>query len=306
MDSNNNEIMHDFPPFFKVFRDGSIERYMPLHDPVPAGLNPTTGVQSKDVVVSPETGVKARIFIPKINGGGQKLSLFVHYHGGGFCMGSPFGDIGKKFLSSLVLKANVIVISVDYRLAPEHRLPIAYDDSSAALHWISCHSNGQGPEAWLNEYADLNRVFLGGESAGANIAHYVAVQAGVTVPLGLNIVGLVMVHPFFGGKECDEMYKFLSSTSSGCDDDPKLNPAADPDLVKMPCGKVLVCVAEKDWLRDRGVSYHETLQNLKGEGFAELYETKGEDHCFHMFNPNPNIDKAGDLLQKIVDFVTQC
>ncbi|KAL6218775.1 hypothetical protein ACLB2K_011984 [Fragaria x ananassa] len=270
MDSNNNEIMHDFPPFFKVFRDGSIERYMPLHDPIPAGLDPTTGVQSKDVVVSPETGAKARIFIPKINGGGQKLPLFVHYH------------------------------------APEHRLPIAYDDSASALHWISCHSNGQGPEAWLNEYADLNRVLLGGESAGANIAHYVAVQAGVTVPLGLNIVGLVMVHPFYGGKERDEMYKFLSSTSSGCDDDPKLNPAADPDLVKMPCGKVLVCVAEKDWLRDRGVSYHETLENLKGEGFAELYETKGKDHCFHMFNPNPNIDKAGDLLLKIVDFVTQC
>ncbi|XP_062021463.1 2-hydroxyisoflavanone dehydratase-like [Rosa rugosa] len=300
MDSNNNEIIHDFPPFFKVFKDGRIERYMGPRGDVPAGPDPTTGVQSKDVVVSPETGVKACILIPKINGGGQKLPLLVNYHGGGFCLGSAFEEIFKKFLSSLVLKANVIVVSVDYRLAPEHPLPIAYDDSLAALHWIASHSNGEGPEAWLNEYADLDRVFLGGESAGANIAHYVAVQAGVNVPVGLNIVGLVMVHPFFGGKECDKMYKFLSSTSSGCDDDPKLNAAADPDLVKMPCRKVLVCVAEKDWLRDRGVSYHETLEKLKGEGFAELFETKGEDHCFHLFNPNA--DKAGHLLQKVVDF----
>ncbi|PRQ23193.1 putative carboxylesterase, 2-hydroxyisoflavanone dehydratase [Rosa chinensis] len=300
MDSNNNEIIHDFPPFFKVFKDGRIERYVRPRGDVPAGPDPTTGVQSKDVVVSPETGVKACILIPKINGEGQKLPLLVNYHGGGFCLGSAFEEIFKKFLSSLVLKANVIVVSVDYRLAPEHPLPIAYDDSSAALHWIASHSDGEGPEAWLNEYADLDRVFLGGESAGANIAHYVAVQAGVNVPVGLNIVGLVMLHPFFGGKECDKMYKFLSSTSSGCDDDPKLNPAADPDLVKLPCRKVLVCVAEKDWLRDRGVSYYETLEKLKGEGFAELFETKGEDHCFYLFNPNA--DKAGHLLQKVVDF----
>jgi A/G-specific adenine glycosylase len=217
-------------------------------------------------------------------------------------LGSAFGEKFGHFLSSLVLKAKVIAVSVEYRLAPEHPLPIAYHDSLAALHWIASHSNGQGPEAWLNEYADLDRVFLGGESAGANIAHYVAVQAGVNVPVGLNIIGLVMVHPFFGGKEPDKMYQFMSSTSSGCDDDPKLNPAVDPNLAKMRCGKVLVCFAEKDWLRDRGVRYYETLEKSRGEEFVELFETKGEDHGFHLFNPNDY--KAGQLLQKIVDFLT--
>ncbi|KAM5549186.1 hypothetical protein ABKV19_000562 [Rosa sericea] len=148
MDSNNNEIIHDFPPFFKVFKDGSIERYMRLHGHVPVGLDPTTGVQYKDVVVSPETGVKARVFIPKIDGGGQKLPLLVHYHGG-------------------LVEASAWDQPLMKLIAPEHPLPIAYDDSSAALHWIASHSNGEGPEAWLNEYADLDRVFLGGESAGA-------------------------------------------------------------------------------------------------------------------------------------------
>ncbi|KAG6743261.1 hypothetical protein POTOM_054213 [Populus tomentosa] len=64
------------------------------------------------------------------------------------------------------------------RLAPEHQLPIAYDDSWAGLQWIAKHSNGNGPEPWINEYADLGRVILAGESAGGTIAHYVAVQAG--------------------------------------------------------------------------------------------------------------------------------
>ncbi|KAK9942170.1 hypothetical protein M0R45_007851 [Rubus argutus] len=74
------------------------------------------------------------------------------------------------------------------------------------------------------------------------------------------------------------MYRFMSSTSSGCDDDPKLNPAVDPNLAKMRCGKVLVCVAEKDWLRDRGVGYYHTIEKVEGKG------------------------PAGHLLQKIVDF----
>jgi A/G-specific adenine glycosylase len=72
----------------------------------------------------------------------------------------------KSFLSTLATEANVIAISIDYRLAPEHQLPIAYDDSWAGLLWIAKHSNGNGPEPWINEYADLGRVILAGESAG--------------------------------------------------------------------------------------------------------------------------------------------
>ncbi|KAE8077542.1 hypothetical protein FH972_016099 [Carpinus fangiana] len=137
MASGTDEITHDFPPFFKAYKDGRIERYM-SHDHVPAGLDPHTGIQSKDVVISPETGLSARIFIPKINGPDhQKLPLLVHYHGGGFCVGSPFDSISHKFLTSLISQANIIVVSVDYRLAPEHPLPIAYDDSLAALQWIA-------------------------------------------------------------------------------------------------------------------------------------------------------------------------
>lgn len=110
------DVALDFRPFFKVYRDGRVERYKLIADggPVPAGEDPVTGVRSKDVVISPETGVSARIWIPKIDGA-RKLPLLVHYHGGGFCAGSPFDSIGQRFFTTMVPKANVVAISVDYR-----------------------------------------------------------------------------------------------------------------------------------------------------------------------------------------------
>ncbi|TXG64361.1 hypothetical protein EZV62_011355 [Acer yangbiense] len=150
--SSTNEVAHDFPPYFKVYKDGRIERYTAVVT-VDACHDPSTGVQSKDVMISSET----------------------------------------------VSKANIIAISIEYRLAPEHPLPIAYEDSWAGLEWVATHSNGLGSDLWLNDHADFGRVFLGGESAGANIAHFVAVRAGSTIMglAGLKIEGLVMVHPFF-------------------------------------------------------------------------------------------------------------
>ncbi|KAG2705449.1 hypothetical protein I3760_05G054100, partial [Carya illinoinensis] len=282
---------------------GRVERLgrFGVTDRASPGQDPKTQVQSKDVVVCSDTGVSARIFLPKLNGPDQKLPLVVHYHGGGFWNGSPCKRTYHNFLVNLASEANAVTISVDYRLAPEHPLPIAYDDLSAALQWIAAHSNNQGPEPLLNEYADFGRVFLTGESAGANISHHVAVRAGVTRLTGLKIIGMLMVHPFFVGKDRDEMYKFLSSTSSGCSDDPKLNPAVDPDLSKMGCAKVLVCVAEKDSLKDRGVTYSETLKKSGWGGGVELIESKGEDHCFHLFNAES--EQAAQLMKKFVEFV---
>ena len=67
-------------------------------------------------------------------------------------------------------EANVVAISVNYRKAPEHPIPAAYEDSWAAFQWVESHCNNGGPEAWLNEHVDFERVFLAGESSGANVA----------------------------------------------------------------------------------------------------------------------------------------
>ncbi|KAJ7967434.1 Alpha/Beta hydrolase fold protein [Quillaja saponaria] len=281
-----SQVTHDFPPFIKVYKDGRVERYMPKLDYVHTGLDSKTGVQTKDVVVSTETGVPgARIFLPKINGPDQKLPLLLHYHGGAFCIGSPFDILTYNLLTSLAIEADVIAISVDYRLAPEHYLPIAYDDSWAALQWIATHSNGEGPEPWINQYADLGRVFLMGESAGATIAHHVTVRAGVNRLDHLKIIGVLMVHPFFGKKDNDKMYKFLCPTSFGYDDDPNLNPEVDPNLPLMSCDRMLVCVAERDELKDRGVRYYEILGKSGWSGNLELVETIRGGSCISCLQP---------------------
>ncbi|KAF2321239.1 hypothetical protein GH714_036108 [Hevea brasiliensis] len=300
MATTSTEITQDFPGFFKVYKDGSIERYWNSDFSSP-GLDPETGIQSKDVVISDKTGVKARIFLPKLHDSSRKLPLLVHYHGGGFCIGSAFSAHFKSFLSALASQANLITMSVEYRLAPEHPLPAAYDDSWAGLQWVANHSDGQGPEAWINDHADLSRIILAGESAGANLAHYVAVQAGLTPLPGVHITRLLIVHPYFGNEQIDKFYKYLSPTSSGSSDDPKLNPEADPNLVKLKGDRVLVCVAERDFLKSRGDAYYETMKKCGWGGEVEYYESKDEEHCFHFFNPKS--ENIAPLIKRMVDFI---
>ncbi|TYG39589.1 hypothetical protein ES288_D12G027300v1 [Gossypium darwinii] len=301
MDSSSNEVIRDCPPFFKVYKDGRVERYF-VTQPVPAGLDPTTGVQTKDVVISP--AVKARIFMPQSTTPGQKLPLLVHYHGGGFSIGSAFDTFTYKVAAPLAKQANIVLVSIDYRLAPEHPLPIAHDDSWVGLQWVASHANGQGPEPWLNDNADPSRVFLAGESAGANIAHFVAVQAGVTKLVDLKIRGMLIVHPYFGTREPsdNELDKYVCPTSTEFDNDPIVNPAADPKLNEMACERVIVLVAEEDGFRNRGEAYYETLAKSGWRGKVEFFETKGEGHCFHVVINNHNTEV---LKNKMVDFINK-
>lgn len=300
---DSNEIVHDFTPLFLVYKDGRVER-LKGNETVPPSTDPQTGVQSKDILISPETDVSARLFIPKITNADQKLPLLIYIHGGAFSIESPFSPLYHNYLTSLVAEANVVAVSIHYRRAPEHPLPIAYDDTWAAVNWVTSHSiNGQGTEPWLKDHADFGRVFLAGDSAGANIAHNMAVRAGVAeLPGGVNFLGMIAVHPFFGNDQVDKLWMFLCPSSSGCDD-PRLNPAADPRVKSLGCTRVLVLIAGKDWLRDRGLSYYETLKKCGCDGQVEMEEAEGEDHVFHLFNPD--CEKAATMMKRVVMFLNQ-
>lgn len=141
---------------------------------------------------------------------------------------------------------------------------------------------------------------MGGESAGANIANNVAIRAGSG---GVRILGLVLVHPFFGGKEVDKMYKFMCPSSSGFDNDPMLNPLVDPGLPGMGCERVLFCIAEKDWLRERGWGYYEALGKSGWVGDREIMESEGEGHGFHLFDPD--CEKARVLVECVASFLNR-
>jgi acetyl esterase/lipase len=304
--SNSNEIVHEFSPFFRIYRNGKVERITADTETVPPSNDPLTGVQTKDTVVSQENSLSVRLFIPKITDPTQKLPLLIYIHGGAFCIESPFSSLYHNYLTDLVHNANVIAVSVQYRRAPEHPLPAAYDDSWAAIQWVASHINGEGSESWLNGHADFDRTFLAGDSAGANIAHNMAVRAGSTNGLnGVKIVGVVLAHPFFGNNEPDTFSPVIEFIfpSVRIYDDPRINPAGagGAELASLGCARVLIFVAGKDRLRDRGVRYCEALKKSGWDGLVEIVETEGEGHVFHLLNPN--CAKARVMMEKVVSFI---
>jgi acetyl esterase/lipase len=100
----------------------------------PANETPTRGVYTKDIVIDETTGVWIRLFVP-VNEEGA-LPVVVYFHGGGFCMLSASDEAYDIFCRRLATRRRVVVVSVEYRLAPEHKYPAAYDDSFAALAWL--------------------------------------------------------------------------------------------------------------------------------------------------------------------------
>ncbi|XP_059281572.1 probable carboxylesterase 2 [Lycium ferocissimum] len=314
--TNNLEIVHDVFPYLQVYKNGTVKRLVGTEF-APATYDPQTGVTSKDVVVNSKTGVSARIYRPNSTTKAKKLPLVIYFHGGAFCISSVGDPKYHDSLNVFVSKANVILVSVDYRLVPEHPLPTAYDDSWYVLKWVAAHNLKQGSEVWLKELVDFDSVFLAGDSAGANISHFMAIKAGKSdEALGMKLSGMLMISPYFWGEEpigieiqdpvrksmVDKWWEFVCPSNKG-NNDPLINPFVDeaPSLEQVNCDRVLVCVAELDILRDRGILYYESLVKSQWKGKVEMIETKGEDHVFHIFDPNS--EKALALVKCWADFI---
>ncbi|XP_041009974.1 probable carboxylesterase 2 [Juglans microcarpa x Juglans regia] len=308
MDSGStSEVALEFLPYFRAYKDGRVERFFGT-DVVPPSIDSHSGTATKDVQIVQETGLAARIFIPGTIDPGQKLPVLVYYHGGSFYMGSPFCATYHNHLASLVVEANIVAVSVSYRLAPEHPVPIGYEDSWVALQWVASHFAGEGSEAWLRDHVDFQRVFLAGDSMGGNIVHNMAARAGVEGLPGVRLLGICLVHPYFARKEtvgtcvADRSWLFTCPTTSGFDD-PRINPAEDSRLSRLGCSRVLIFITEKDETRDRGLFYYETLRTSGWGGVVEIVEAEGEEHVFHLFRPN--CEKALALLKKLSSFINQ-
>ncbi|XP_009612646.1 probable carboxylesterase 2 [Nicotiana tomentosiformis] len=315
--ANNLEIVHDIFPYLQVYKNGTVKRLVGTEF-APATYDPQTGVYSKDILVNPKTGVSARIYRPNSATKSQKLPLVVYFHGGAFCISSVGDPKYHDSLNVFVSKANVVLVSVDYRLVPEHPLPTAYEDSWSVLKWVAAHNSKHGSEVWLNELVNFDSVFLAGDSAGANISHFMAIRAGKSdEALGMKFSGMLMISPYFWGEKpigievkdprkamVDKWWEFVCPSDKG-NDDPLINPFVDeaPKLEEVVCDRILICVAEMDILRDRGILYYESLLKSQWKGKAEIIETKGEDHVFHIFNPTS--EKALDLVKCWAVFINE-
>lgn len=311
----SDEIAINAAPYFIFYKDGRIDRLIG-NDIDPPGLDPKTGVESKDVDISPD--VTVRVYRPKSAAGkqAQKLPLLVYFHGGGFCIETAFSPFYHQHINAWVAEGNIAAVSVNYRRAPEYQLPIPFEDSWTAMKWIAAHSGGKGPDEWLNEIADLNQVYLAGDSAGGNIAHRMALRVGTEGLDGVKIKGLQLIHPHFWGEkligeeqEWDrkdlfvvENLWFMVSKDIKNLDHPIVNPEHDPDLGRLAAERVAVYVAEKDNLKVRGRHYAECLKKSGWKGTVEVVETTGEGHVFHLFNPT--CDMAGELVKQLAAFTS--
>ncbi|KAE9597255.1 hypothetical protein Lal_00007306 [Lupinus albus] len=295
------DVVREIPNLFRVYKDGRVERFIGV-ETVPSGIDSRTQVQSKDVTINPDTAVSARLYLPPNTSPSQKLTLLIYIHGGAFCVCTPFNLGYHVHMNTLSAYANVVVVSVHYRLAPESPIPVCYDDTWEAIQWVAKHASGNGPEPWLNDHADFGNVFFGGDSAGGNIAHNMAMRLGDERLEGFNLNGIVLACPYFGGDEKDILVELLYPNYGGVDD-VKIHSMKDPKISGLSCRKVLIFVAEKDVLRGRGQSYYEALKNSGWNGTVDIIEIEGENHVFHLLNPVA--EKSVALVQKFVEFMKQ-
>ncbi|WVZ49046.1 hypothetical protein U9M48_000428 [Paspalum notatum var. saurae] len=323
---NGADVDTDLHPFIVRFKDGRIKRFLSSTF-VAASDNPSAnrGVATRDVVMDTGTGVSARLFLPSQVACGmatRRLPLVMYIHGGSFCTESAFCRTYHRYATSLAasagqdpntwyLSAGALVVSVEYRLAPEYPIPTAYDDVWSALQWVASLA-----DPWLSDYADPRCTFIAGDSAGGNIAYHTAVRASNSI----GIEGVIIVQPYFWGRErlpseavwngvsvlppelVDRLWPFVTAGQAG-NDDARINPP-DAEIASLACRRVLVAVAEKDTLRDRGLRlFSRICDSARTVGEVTLVELEGEDHGFHLYSPLRATSRK--LMESMVNFINQ-
>jgi acetyl esterase len=135
-------------------------------------------------IPAPHGAIPGRIYTPKnLRKANGAAPCLVFYHGGGWVIGDL--DSHDVVCRKLAHEGELIVISVDYRLAPEHKFPAAVDDAISATKWVAANAKALG--------IDTTRLMVGGDSAGGNLAAVVALAA--RDGDGPKIAGQVLIYP---------------------------------------------------------------------------------------------------------------
>jgi len=134
----------------------------------PASTPPAPQIGAvRDVLTEGAQAIPLRVYRPPGVSDSRRLPVLVYFHGGGWVIGDL--ETHDVLCRQLTAEAGVSVIAVDYRLAPEHKFPAAADDAWAATRWIAAHAAELG--------VDADRLAVGGDSAGGNLAAVVALLA---------------------------------------------------------------------------------------------------------------------------------
>ena len=217
-------------------------------------------------IPAPHGSIPARMYTPKTLRTKDGLApCLVFYHGGGFVIGNL--DSHDVVCRKLAHEGELIVISVDYRLAPEHKFPAAVEDSIAATKWVAANAGQLG--------VDAARIMVGGDSAGGNLAAVTAIALRDTGP---TLAGQVLIypatdfamnHPSHSEPETSLLLThtvirwFIDHYMGDADRNDWRTSPARAKLAGLPPAYVLVAGA--DPLRDEG---HEYAERLRQAGVA--------------------------------------
>jgi acetyl esterase len=235
----------------------------------------------------PAMPLRARVYRPKAT---SPVGAILWIHGGGFIVGSL--EI-ERIPAALALASDCAVVSIEYRLAPEHPFPAPLDDCYAALRWVADHVAELGD--------DGSCVGLGGISAGGNLAAAVALMArdlgGPEIALQTLLVPMITRQldapsrrdPAVGGQASADDIEWLWQQYIGDADgsDPLACPLEAESLAGLP--PALVITAEYDVLRDEGEAY---VERLEREGVP--VELRRYDGMHHSFPEYPGVIDAAD------------
>lgn len=225
------------------------------------GEPPLVGQAIDRTLAAPDRRIPARVYRPP-GGEDAVLPVYVHFHGGGWV----FGDLDSHdvFCRFLCRRSGVLVISVDYRLAPEHPYPAALDDAWESVLWVAANGDELG--------ADAGRLAVGGDSAGGTLAATVCRRA--RDEGGPDVRFQVLIYPVTdmtlslpSMTELAEGYNFTRDAMAWFRDlylpdeaswrDPDASPLFAEDLGGLP--PALIVSAGFDPLRDDARAYADAL-----------------------------------------------
>ena len=257
---------------------------------------PAVTVPTEDrSVPGPAGDIPVRVYRPDAE---SPLPVVVYFHGGGWVIGDL--DTHDAICHRLAAGVPSVVVSVDYRLAPEHPYPAAVEDADAATRWVAGHAADLG--------ADPARLAVAGDSAGGNLAAVVARHARdaggppiafqLLVYPGTDLTASLPSHVENGtGYLLDEgtMRYFLGCyLGDGDPRDPDASPLFADDLSGLP--PALVLTAGFDPLRDEGEAYAERLREAGVAVVTSRYD--GMIHGFY------GLDNLVDEARRATDETT--
>ena len=232
---------------------------LPAASVVVGKAHPDVAVSECAAGGSDGASVTVRVYRP-IGTGREALPLIMNFHGGGFVAGDPYQS--EWWCSSVADGAGAVVVSVDYRMAPEHPYPTPGEDCYAATVWAVDHAHEFG--------ADPSRVAVMGDSAGGNLAAVVSIMArdrgGPAIALQVLIYPAVDLVNSYPSEDENEIAPILgkadlSVSSIYCPGREK-EPYASPlfaDHRDLP--PALIQTAHHDPLRDQGAVYADALRD---------------------------------------------